>query len=128
MTLRTFRIGDSKDKSAGLRIATTRYLPRGVRKADYARLGLFDVWLPGVSPSPALIRWLKSREWNAATARTFFARYEREMRTSSDARQTIKLLAAMAKRMPVSIGCYCEDERRCHRSALARLIRQADRL
>jgi uncharacterized protein YeaO (DUF488 family) len=128
MTLRTFRIGDPKGKSASLRIAAARYLPRGVRKTDYARLGLFDVWLPGVAPSRELIRWLKSREWSARTARTFFTRYTREMRASTDARQTIKLLAAMSKRTPIAIGWYCEDERRCHRSALARLIRRAAQL
>jgi len=128
MTLRTFRIGDPKSSDAGLRIAAARYLPRGVRRTDYARLDLFDVWLPGVAPSRELIRWLKSREWSPGTAKTFFARYEREMHASTDARQTIKLLAAMANHMPIAIGCYCEDEHRCHRSVLVRLIRLANRL
>lgn len=128
MKLHTFRIGDPKVKDDSLRIAAARYLPRGVRKTEYARRGLFDVWLPAVAPSRELIGWLKSQEWNPKTAKTFFARYQREMRASTDARQTIKLLAATAKRMPIAIGCYCEDERRCHRSALARLIRQANRL
>lgn len=128
MALHTFRIGDPKGNDDSLRIGTVRYLPRGVRKSEYARRGLFEVWLPGVAPSRALIAWLKSREWNATVAKTFFARYEREMLASTEARQTIKLLAAMAKRTPIGIGCYCEDERRCHRSALARLIRRAARL
>lgn len=125
MTLRTFRIGHQEGKGDSLCIGAVRYLPRGVRKTEYSRRGLFDVWLPGVAPSRELIHWLKSRAWTPAVARTFFARYEREMRASTEARQTIKLLAAVAGRMPVAIGCYCEDERRCHRSVLARLIRRA---
>jgi len=128
MTLHGFRIGDPTGKELGLRIGAVRYLPRGVRKSEYARRGLFDVWLPAVAPSRALIAWLKSREWTPKVARMFFTRYEREMRASTDSRQTIKLLAAIAKRAPIAIGCYCEDERRCHRSALVRLIRQAARL
>jgi uncharacterized protein YeaO (DUF488 family) len=117
LKLRTFRIGDRPKRAEGLRLAATRLLPRGVRKADYARLGLFDLWFPALAPSQGL---LKSRN-----TKGFMKRYEAELRRETDARQAVLLVAEVAKRTPIAIGCYCADETTCHRSVLAGVIRAA---
>jgi len=94
-------------------------LPRGVRKSEYAKRDLFDVWLPLVAPSREL---LKSYNAGKKTATQFFRAYKSEMKQPT-ARHTIELLAAIARQTPIAIGCYCEDESRCHRKALIELIR-----
>jgi uncharacterized protein YeaO (DUF488 family) len=98
-----------------------RFLPRGVRKRDYARLNYFDVWLPTLAPSRALLSQFKSSKMPVPT---FFRRYRAEM-TQTEPWQTIVLLAEIAKRQPITLCCYCEDETRCHRSVLIRLVREA---
>ena len=117
LKLRTFRIGDAPKRGEGLRLAATRFLPRGVRKADYARLRLFDLWFPVLAPSRIL---LKSRN-----SKGFMKRYEAELCRDTGARQAVLLVAEVAKRTAVSVGCYCADEAKCHRSVLARVIRAA---
>lgn len=56
----------------------------------------------------------------------FRRRYECEM-NNTNSRHTSHLLAAIAKHTPIAIGCYCEDEKRCHRSLLRELIEQTAR-
>jgi uncharacterized protein YeaO (DUF488 family) len=69
---------------------------------------------------------MKSREWPSEQVRwsKFKERYTAEMK-KTDARQAIKLLAELARAIPVSIGCYCENESACHRSILRELIEGA---
>jgi uncharacterized protein YeaO (DUF488 family) len=123
LKLSTFQIGTPAMRGQGLRIGTTRLPPRGVPKSRWRRDGYFDVWLPAVAPSMTLLRWIKQRDINdPAIRRAFFDRYERELLGDSVARQSAQLLAEMAKRTPVSIGCFCADESRCHRSRLYRII------
>jgi len=94
-----------------------RALPAArVRKEDYKKLGLFDLWFPALAPSRKL---LSKRDKN------LFARYRSEILNDSESRQTLLFLAEVAKKTPISIGCYCEDESRCHRSVLASLLRAA---
>lgn len=121
--LGTFQIGSPRRAGEGLRVGTVRFLPRGVKKEDYARLDYFDVWFPLLAPSSELLKWLKSREWKSETVRwsKFRERYVAEMR-KTDARQAIKLLAELSRAAPLSIGCYCEIESACHRSILRELI------
>jgi len=124
--LRTFRIGTPRNSKEGLRIGTVRFLPRGVKKEDYARLDYFDVWFPLLAPSTDLLKWLKAQEWRTDSVRwsKFKDRYVSEM-NKTDARQAIKILAELARSTPLSIGCYCEDESYCHRSILRELIQEA---
>ncbi len=103
-------------KKHGLRIGTVRRLPRGVRKKDLVALDYFDVWLPMVAPSRKLLDGSRVN---------FTERYLRELRKTTDSRQAILLLAELAKRFPISIGCYCEDENQCHRKTLKRVIEAA---
>jgi len=119
----TYRIGSPRRKGEGLRIGTTRLLPRGVPKREYAQRDLFDVWLPVVAPSRELLKsYIAGRKSEAQ----FFRAYKTEMKEPA-ARHTIDLLAAIARQTPIAIGCYCEDESRCHRKALIELIRAAAR-
>ena len=119
----TFRIGDRPKRGEGLRIGTTRLPPRGVPKSKWKSEGYFDVWLPVVAPSRQLLAWIKQRDINdAETRKSFFKRYERELLGNADARQTVQLLAELARRTPISVGCFCADERRCHRSRLRSII------
>ena len=123
INLGTFQVGSARKRGEGLRVGTVRFLPRGVKKEDYARLDYFDVWFPLLAPSSELLKWVKSREWQSEQTRwsKFKERYVAEMK-KTDARQAIKLLAELARVTPLSIGCYCENESTCHRSILQELI------
>ncbi len=124
LKLHTYRLGIPRKRGEGMRVGVVRHLPRGVRKADYARRDFLDVWFPNVAPSAELLRWVHEQPETRWTR--FVERYRHEMK-QPDSRHAIELLAAMAKRMPISIGCFCEDESHCHRSVLRELIQQAAR-
>jgi len=115
-----YRIGSPRRKGEGLRIGTVRLLPQGVPKREYAKRDLFDAWLPLVAPSRELLKSYKDGKKSSAQ---FFRAYKTEMKESA-ARHTIEFLAAVSRETPIAIGCYCEDESRCHRKALLELIRQ----
>ncbi len=119
--IRIVRLGSSRAPGEGLRLGTVRRPPRGVPKADYARRDFYDVWVPDLAPSPALFSWIKSRPLNDANWRTYARRYRAEMR-QPQAQRLIALLAALSARTNFSVGCYCEDESRCHRSLLRELL------
>ena len=127
MAVRTFQIGTRRKAKEGLRLGTVRFLPRGVKKKDYSRLNQFDVWLPVLAPSSGLVRWAKGGDWGARMRKAFYARYAREMEANTDARQVIQLVAQLGRRTSLSVGCYCADEKRCHRSVLIKLIRKAQK-
>ena len=115
LKLRTFRHGDAPKRGEGLRIGTTRRPPRGVTKNHWHEY--FDVWFPILAPSDKLL-----------ARRPFgFARYERELYSRAESRQALQLLAHLALRTSISIGCYCEDETHCHRSYLRKLIEREAR-
>ena len=94
--------------------------PRGVRKDQIATRDFYDVWFPVVAPSVPTMNsfW---REMNDAAWRKFSRAYRKEM-DRPDARHALDLLAALSHRANFSVGCYCEDERRCHRSLLRELL------
>jgi uncharacterized protein YeaO (DUF488 family) len=93
-----------------------------VPRSRWRREGLFDVWFPFLAPSEALIRRFKSSLDDPGARRRFFDSYERELLRSAESRQAVELLAHLSMRTPMSIGCYCPDESRCHRSRLFRII------
>ena len=121
MAIRVVRLGTPRHKKEGLRVGTVRRPPRGVRKADYARRNYFDVWLPELAPSAKLVSWVFSRPLTPKRWSAFAQRYRREMQTPA-ARRLIELLAALSPQTNYSVGCYCEDESRCHRSVLKKLL------
>ncbi len=120
MTLRIVRLGTPRHPKEGTRIGTVRRLPRGVRKERYAADDWFDVWYPELSPSPELIPQAKGAqteaEWSA-----FAKKFRAEMNEPAP-RRTLDLLAALSHNAHFSIGCYCENEARCHRSVLRELL------
>ena len=122
LQLQSVRLGTPRKPDEGLRIGTVRYLPRGVRKKDLSQLNFFDVWLPVLAPSRSLLAEFRR---SGIPTNTFFRRYRAEMK-QPECQQLIQLLAKIASRTPLSIGCYCEHESRCHRSVLFRLIEQPD--
>jgi uncharacterized protein YeaO (DUF488 family) len=120
MPVRIVRLGSERSASEGLRIGTVRRPPRGVAKSEFASRNFYDVWFPNLAPSEALLkrgqRAHTSREWRA------FARaYRKEMGTPENKR-TLDLLAALSHGASFSVGCYCADEARCHRSLLRELL------
>jgi uncharacterized protein YeaO (DUF488 family) len=122
--LSTYSWGERRRAGEGLRISCTRYLPRGVKKADYATRDYLDVWLPILAPSRELVALARAEGVNdPAVWRRFVQRYRGEMK-ETDARQTIQMLAALAARTPISIGCSCAAMP-CHRFELEKLIQSA---
>ena len=114
----TYRYGTKRARGEGLRIGVAHYVPRGVRREDWKKRGYFDLWLPLLAPSAGLVKeYLGGKiAWPV-----FARRYRMEMR-KPECRQVIDFLAGLAQTVPYSIGCYCEDESRCHRSVLHQLI------
>ena len=131
--IRSCRFGEPRKRGEGLRIGTVRYLPRGIKKADLASLDFFDVWFPTVAPSSELIRAYKERvakegaplEPTDAIMKWFSGRYLKELKGSHDARHAIVLLAAISRKTPITIGCYCAEAKLCHRLILKREIERA---
>jgi uncharacterized protein YeaO (DUF488 family) len=122
MTIRIVRLGSSRHPHEGLRIGTVRRPPRGVPRTDFARRDFYDVWLPALAPSEPLVRQALAstdeRSW-----KSFVRHYRAEMKRP-DATHLLDMLAALSHQTNCSVGCYCEDERRCHRSMLRELLRE----
>ena len=120
MALQVVRLGSPRAPGEGLRLGTVRRPPRGVPKAEHASRDFYDVWLPDLAPSEALVkealRISDERAWAG-----FVRRYRAEMKRPAAAR-LLALLAALSRQTDLSVGCYCEDEARCHRSVLKALL------
>ena len=121
MSVRVVRLGTPRHPDEGLRIGTARRPPRGVRKEDYAARDYFDAWLPELAPSAPLVSWALSEPFTPQRWAVYRRRYRREMRQPA-ARRLIALLAALSSQTNFSVGCYCKDETRCHRSLLKELL------
>ncbi len=120
MPITVVQLGSPRKRNEGLRLGTVRRPPRGVPKAQFAKRDFYDVWLPILSPSPKLValalRSRDERSWKA-----FERRFRAEM-SAPDASRTLDLLAALSHQTRFSIGCYCENEQRCHRATLKALL------
>jgi uncharacterized protein YeaO (DUF488 family) len=123
MSISIVRLGSARGPDEGLRIGTVRRPPRGVPKSRFAADDWYDVWFPNLAPSLETMKLgraaASASEWAA-----FTRHYEKEM-SAPDAQRTIELLAALSYTANLSVGCYCEDEARCHRSILRRLLEKA---
>jgi uncharacterized protein YeaO (DUF488 family) len=120
MSVRIVRLGTPRLPAEGTRIGTVRRPPRGVPKAEFAKRNWYDVWFPILAPSPAAMK-LGLHAASAAQWAAFVRRYRAEMKTP-EARQALALLAALSRATNFSVGCYCENEARCHRSILRQLL------
>ncbi len=123
MPLRIVRLGTPRAPDEGLRIGTVRRPPRGVAKARFAVDDWYDVWFPNLAPSDETVKLGQSAVTPADWA-AFARRYRAEM-SQPHAAHDIRLLATLSHTANFSVGCYCEDERRCHRSLLRRLLADA---
>jgi uncharacterized protein YeaO (DUF488 family) len=126
MAVRIVRLGSPRHPGEGLRIGTVRRPPRGVPKAEYASRDIYDVWLPNLAPSETLLKSAQAAiaSDDARAWRSFVRRYRAEMNTP-DNRALVATLAALSQRTNFSVGCYCENEARCHRSVLRELLAAA---
>jgi uncharacterized protein YeaO (DUF488 family) len=122
MAIRVVRLGSPRAPGEGLRLGTVRRPPRGVPKAEHASRDFYDVWLPDLSPSEALVKQALHASDEQAW-RAFAKRYRTEMKRP-EAKRLLALLAALSRRTDFSVGCYCTDEARCHRSVLRELLRE----
>jgi uncharacterized protein YeaO (DUF488 family) len=120
MAIRVVRLGSPRAKGEGLRLGTVRRPPRGVPKAEYSSRDYYDVWLPELAPSERLVKQAL-RASSEPAWRAFVRRYRSEMKAPAAAR-LLSLLAALSRETALSVGCYCEDESRCHRSVLRELL------
>jgi uncharacterized protein YeaO (DUF488 family) len=122
MTVRIVRLGSPRGAGEGLRIGTVRRPPRGIAKSDHASHDWYDVWFPNLSPSPATLALGRAattgHEWTR-----FLKRFRSEM-DAADNRRTLDVLAALSHQTDFSVGCYCIDESRCHRSVLRALLEE----
>ncbi len=122
MSIKIVRLGTPREKGEGLRIGTVRRPPRGVRKEDFSTKNFYDVWFPNLSPSHSLFMQARAakdeKSWNA-----FKRKFLAELKLPS-AGKDLDLLASLSHQTNFSIGCYCENESRCHRSILRELLIQ----
>ena len=122
MAIRIVRLGTARLPGEGLRIGTVRRPPRGVPKSQYAAKNYYDVWLPNLAPAPETVKQALNAESQRECSQ-FRRQYRREMAEPS-ARAVLDLLASLSHQSDFSVGCYCADEARCHRSVLRELLRE----
>ena len=125
MAIRVIRLGSPRAAGEGLRLGTVRRPPRGVRKKDYARRDYFDLWFPELAPSPGLARYAHAEPLTDRRWARFVRAYRREM-APPDRQRLLALLARLSHAADFSVGCYCENEERCHRSILRELLADFD--
>jgi uncharacterized protein YeaO (DUF488 family) len=123
MAVRIVKLGSPRSADEGTRIGTVRRPPRGVPKSEFSIGNWYDVWYPNLAPSVETMKLAQAAE-TPEQWRAFEKKYKSEMATPDNSR-SIDLLAALSKQSNFSVGCYCQDEARCHRSILRHLLEQA---
>jgi len=123
MSIRIVRLGTPRAPDEGLRVGTVRRPPRGVPKTEFASQDWYDVWYPNLAPSVEAMKQAQEAQkaespaqWNA-----FVRKFKAEM-AEPDASRSLDLLAALSHGTSLAVGCYCEEESRCHRSVLRSLL------
>lgn len=120
MAIKIVRLGTPRTRGEGLRLGTVRRPPRGVPKTEYSSRDFYDIWLPELAPSEGLVK-LALGARDARAWQTFVTRYRAEMKRPP-ATRLLSLLSALSHTTAFSVGCYCPDESRCHRSVLKALL------
>ena len=120
MGIRVVRLGSPRLPGEGTRIGTVRRPPRGVPKDEFASGNWYDVWFPNLAPTAETMKLgqdaATDSQWNA-----FMKKYKAEMADPAP-RHDLALLATLSHTTNFSVGCYCENEKRCHRSILKQLL------
>jgi uncharacterized protein YeaO (DUF488 family) len=122
MSVRVVRLGSPRAPGEGTRIGTVRRPPRGVPKTEFSSENWYDVWFPNLAPAVETMK-LAQRATTPAAWADFVRRFRKEM-ARPDARHDLELLAVLSHTTDFSVGCYCADEKRCHRSILRRLLEE----
>lgn len=122
MSIRIVRLGSPRAAGEGLRLGTVRRPPRGVPKSQFAKRDFYDVWLPALAPTQALLK-ASFPVADAPAWKAFSRKFLAEMQ-QPHASQWLDALAALSHQTNISVGCYCEDESRCHRSLLRKLLEE----
>jgi len=120
MVIRVVQLGSKRAAGEGMRIGTVRRPPRGVPKAEFASGNWYDVWYPNLAPSMETMK-LGQEARTPAQWLGFARKYRAEM-AAPDHVRSIELLARLSHQSDFSVGCYCEQEARCHRSILRELL------
>jgi uncharacterized protein YeaO (DUF488 family) len=120
MAVRVVQLGSQRAPNEGLRIGTARRPPRGVPKSRFSSDNWYDVWLPNLAPSTATLKLGQAAE-SESQWRAFVKQYRAEMAAPDNSR-ILDVLAALSHHADFSVGCYCDDESRCHRSELRKLL------
>ena len=123
MPLRIVQLGTPRAPGEGLRIGTVRRPPRGVPKAEFASRDYYDCWYPELSPSAdtMALGQAAQKSGDLKAWQQFNKAFRKEM-AEAGADRTLQLLAALSQQASFAIGCYCDDETRCHRSILRALL------
>ena len=124
MAIRVVRLGEPRAPGEGVRLGTVRRPPRGVPKSEFARRDFYDVWLPELAPSAPTVSSALAEPWTEARWKRFVRAYRKEMGAPGP-RHLLSALAALSAHSHFSVGCYCENAARCHRSVLAELLAEA---
>ena len=115
MGIRIIQLGTPR--AAARACGSARCRRAACRRRKFASRNYYDVWLPTLSPVSELVAQAQAAEteaeWNA------FRRHFRAEMAHGDAPKVLDLLAALSATTAFSIGCYCDDERHCHRSSCA---------
>jgi len=122
MSIRIVQLGTARVPGEGVRIGTVRRPPRGVPREDFARRDYYDVWLPDLAPSEGLVKVARAARTEGEWDR-FVRRYRAELKHPAASR-LLDLLTALSHGTSFSVGCYCDDEARCHRSVLREILRE----
>src|SRR5450432_2753712 len=120
MSIFIVRLGTPRSPNEGLRLGTVRRPPRGVPKAEFGKLDYYDVWFPNLAPSAELVKEALGATDAKAWA-SFERKFSQEMKEPDRSRE-LDLLAALSHQTNFAVGCYCEEEARCHRSILRELL------
>lgn len=123
MPLRIVQLGTPRTPGEGLRIGTVRRPPRGVPKAEFASRDYYDCWYPELSPSAdtMALGQAAQKSGDLKAWQQFNKAFRKEM-AEAGADRTLQMLAALSQQASFAIGCYCDDETRCHRSILRALL------
>jgi uncharacterized protein YeaO (DUF488 family) len=122
MTIRIVQLGTPRASDEGVRIGTVRRPPRGVPKEKFASQNWYDVWYPNLAPSVEAMKQAQAADTPAQWA-AFVKKFRAEM-AHPDAARSLDVLAALSHGGRFSVGCYCDDETRCHRSVLRALLKE----
>jgi uncharacterized protein YeaO (DUF488 family)/Uri superfamily endonuclease len=116
--IKTKRLNDPVEASDGIRLLISRRRPRRVRNGEET----WEQWWPALAPSRELHTNWCGKRGNKMTWGEYRRRFLQEMRgeEATAALQRLRELYAAGK--TVTLLCYCEDDKHCHRRLVKDLV------